>query len=302
MGIVSFSSKTLSALHSHVCSIIDWVICQFPQIRLNFLLKSADGLSPFFLTFWYVGDLTNLISCLLTNQLFTQVILAAFWAAADTILVFQYFLYKEETVQPEGSSLEEGNTVRTSHDHSSESTSGPSSTGGCTGKYTLWEGLTYGMFFLAMAIWIYWYGRFNILRLDNNLGDFYACSVADDLPETFWTRLGEVIAFISMIFYLIGPGMQIVKNLNRRHTFGVSLGFFVLAMGGNSLSCLSMWVFSSTRDYRIGKLPYLISTAIPALMNAFVLAQTAYYKNNTRLEAEKFKSIKAADEKQVEIE
>jgi uncharacterized protein with PQ loop repeat len=56
-----------------------WLCAQLPQVIKNWQLGSCDGLSFPFLVTWLFGDLTNLIGCILTDQLPFQVRCCSCW-------------------------------------------------------------------------------------------------------------------------------------------------------------------------------------------------------------------------------
>ncbi|KAL9594744.1 MAG: hypothetical protein Q9219_006856 [cf. Caloplaca sp. 3 TL-2023] len=76
-----------------ILSIVSWLFAQLPQIIKNYKLKSASGLSIYFLAEWLLGDLTNLLGALLTSQAAWQVVVAAYYVTVDLCLVGQYFWY-----------------------------------------------------------------------------------------------------------------------------------------------------------------------------------------------------------------
>lgn len=75
------------------CSIVSWLFAQLPQIYKNFRLKSASGLSFFFLVQWCIGDTSNLLGAVFSKQATWQVIIAAYYVLVDVALVCQYFWY-----------------------------------------------------------------------------------------------------------------------------------------------------------------------------------------------------------------
>jgi uncharacterized protein with PQ loop repeat len=81
-------SSTLGCL-----SITSWLFAQIPQIFKNYSLQSTSGLSVYFLVEWCLGDTTNLLGCLLTEQAEWQVVVAAYYVCVDVVLVWQYFWY-----------------------------------------------------------------------------------------------------------------------------------------------------------------------------------------------------------------
>ncbi|KAF7363532.1 hypothetical protein MSAN_01009700 [Mycena sanguinolenta] len=75
-------------------SIFCWLGAQFPQIIKNIQLKSCDGLALPFLANWFLGDASNLIGCILTQQLPFQTWLASYFVSVDIVLVGQYLYYE----------------------------------------------------------------------------------------------------------------------------------------------------------------------------------------------------------------
>ncbi|CUA74946.1 hypothetical protein RSOLAG22IIIB_01580 [Rhizoctonia solani] len=82
---------------SHVLALVSsaaWVGAQFPQLWTNYRLQSADGLALPFLANWFAGDTTNLLGCILTNQLPFQTYLATYFVWIDACLLLQYLYYE----------------------------------------------------------------------------------------------------------------------------------------------------------------------------------------------------------------
>ena len=78
-----------------VCSIVAWLFAQLPQIWTNYKLKSASGLSFYFLLEWLAGDLTNLLGAIFTRQASWQIVVAGYYVFVDVALFlqFSYFSY-----------------------------------------------------------------------------------------------------------------------------------------------------------------------------------------------------------------
>lgn len=81
-------SSTLGTL-----SIVSWLFAQLPQIYKNYSLQSTAGLSVFFLVEWCLGDSSNLIGAILTDQAGWQVTIATYYVLVDVVLVYQYYWY-----------------------------------------------------------------------------------------------------------------------------------------------------------------------------------------------------------------
>jgi len=83
---------TLSDVLGYI-SMLSWLFAQFPQLIVNWKLQSAEGLALPFLVNWLIGDLTNLVGCILTHQLPFQTYLASYFCFVDACLISQYAYY-----------------------------------------------------------------------------------------------------------------------------------------------------------------------------------------------------------------
>ncbi|SNX83351.1 uncharacterized protein MEPE_02058 [Melanopsichium pennsylvanicum] len=70
-----------------------WLFAQSPQLYENYRRGSVDGLSPVFLTQWMLGDVTNLIGCVLTQQLPFQIAVATYFCCIDVCIMVQFVYY-----------------------------------------------------------------------------------------------------------------------------------------------------------------------------------------------------------------
>ncbi|ORX39935.1 PQ loop repeat-domain-containing protein [Kockovaella imperatae] len=85
--------ETLSRNFGYL-SICCWLCAQLPQVVKNYRLKSCEGLSLPFLVTWLLGDVGNLVGCVLTDQLPFQTYLAAYFCLVDLSLLYQFFYYR----------------------------------------------------------------------------------------------------------------------------------------------------------------------------------------------------------------
>lgn len=88
---------TWLALLSTTCgvlSIVSWLFAQVPQIIKNFQLRSTSGLSIYFLAEWLLGDMSNLVGSMLTQQASWQIVLATYYCFVDCVLVGQWMWYE----------------------------------------------------------------------------------------------------------------------------------------------------------------------------------------------------------------
>lgn len=106
---LAFISSLLGTL-----SILSWLFAQMPQIYKNYQIKSTAGLSIFFLTEWFLGDLTNLLGAIFTHQAGWQVIVASYYTFVDICLVVQFFWYTYIKREWMGTSLHSSGSSDTS--------------------------------------------------------------------------------------------------------------------------------------------------------------------------------------------
>ncbi|KAL8118528.1 vacuolar lysine transporter YPQ1 isoform X1 [Apium graveolens] len=79
---------------SGMLSLISWGVAEIPQIVTNFRSKSSHGVSLLFLLTWILGDIFNLIGCLLEPvTLPTQYYTALLYTTSTVILVLQCLYY-----------------------------------------------------------------------------------------------------------------------------------------------------------------------------------------------------------------
>ncbi|WWC69377.1 uncharacterized protein I206_103316 [Kwoniella pini CBS 10737] len=94
VSILMDPSRVMIANILGYMSIGCWLCAQLPQVIKNASLKSCEGLALPFLCSWLFGDITNLLGCLLTDQLPFQTYLAIYFCTIDLALVGQYIHYK----------------------------------------------------------------------------------------------------------------------------------------------------------------------------------------------------------------
>ncbi|GLB34871.1 putative repeated motif containing protein [Lyophyllum shimeji] len=90
------STLTASELLGYA-SIGCWLGAQLPQVVENIRRQSCEGLALPFLANWLLGDVSNLVGCILTHQLPFQTYLATYFVFVDCTLVAQYFYYSSRT-------------------------------------------------------------------------------------------------------------------------------------------------------------------------------------------------------------
>lgn len=87
---LAFASTLLGTL-----SIISWLFAQLPQLIKNYRLRTASGLSIWFLVEWCSGDVANLAGAILTGQATWQIIIGAYYCFVDFSLLLQWLWYEQ---------------------------------------------------------------------------------------------------------------------------------------------------------------------------------------------------------------
>ncbi|CAH1759279.1 2941_t:CDS:2 [Entrophospora sp. SA101] len=92
-GSCVYGNREAASLLLGFLSIACWLNAQSPQVITNYKNKSTDGVSIQFLMILLLGDVTNLVGCLLTKQLPFQTYLSMYFCSMDCALFLQYFYY-----------------------------------------------------------------------------------------------------------------------------------------------------------------------------------------------------------------
>lgn len=93
-------------------SLFCWGIAEIPQIITNFKTKSAHGVSLALLLTWVIGDIFNLVGCLLEPvTLPTQFYTALLYTVTTVVLLFQTIYYDYYIRSPKNKGFDAGNEV-----------------------------------------------------------------------------------------------------------------------------------------------------------------------------------------------
>ena len=196
----------------------------------NYRIQSAEGLSPFFLVIWFLGDFSNLGGCLLGNALSetpvcfsTQTIQAIYFLIIDIILCTQWVWYtkfrppptarddEDPLIEDSMTALELTPVGATDHvpvptDSPSEAT--PTGSGDPAPKATM-------LAFLPLLILTF----FTIQSLSFARSSFSAPSQRSLLEEessaenTTGLILAQIVAWVSTVMYLACRVPQIARNV-----------------------------------------------------------------------------------------
>ncbi|KAI0818501.1 PQ loop repeat-domain-containing protein [Irpex lacteus] len=274
--------SSLSDLLGYV-SIGCWLGAQFPQVIENYKRRSVDGLAWPFLVNWLLGDASNLVGCILTNQLPFQTYLAVYFCFVDFSLVGQFLYYRSNTKPKSFPSHTRTTSVASlvgrrslerppthyralSNSHTAESSAQRRSSRASR------KGA--GMVFLSVG------ALFNISPSDH--------PEHEDPPMEY--IIGRISAWICTTLYLTSRLPQIWKNYVRKSVDGLSIALFVFAFLGNFF-----YVASILTSPKLGlpepessaflreSIPYLLGSGGTLMFDVTIVTQSFLYRPKAHL-------------------
>lgn len=96
LGECVVDQKQMAGLILGLMSIGFWLVAQAPQLIMNYKTSNAQSLSLIFLADWLAGDITNLVGCLLTNQVPTQLYTSIYFCVIDSLMLTQKNLLHDQ--------------------------------------------------------------------------------------------------------------------------------------------------------------------------------------------------------------
>ena len=227
----------------------------FSQIHENYVLKSTEGLSIWFIMIWLGGDMFNLVGGLLQGVLLTmvrvhdrsqQINLAGYYCICDLVLIYQWWYYgkyydgglriesqEEEALRPASETTPLlGGRARSFQNRVSQSLGAAKQSvvaffdrmtplQFATFKYSITLG------FVVVTGVVAW---FSADKADLSRKATDALGGGHEHVPLRWDA--QVLGWLSAVLYILSRIPQIFKN---RHTkcAGLSLALFVFAVGGN---------------------------------------------------------------------
>ncbi|CAL6074748.1 Seven_transmembrane protein 1 [Hexamita inflata] len=234
-------------------SICCWIVSFLPQIRMTFLMKRSEALSASFILCLVMGDLFNLISCFLLNQLFTQQILSIIFVSFDAVFIFQHFYFLRPANQKESLST----------------------------KFRLSESIAYAFIVTLIINNVLWGGFHNQFGLQLQESAYSVCKTPEALSsKSAQYIIGNVMAYGSLPMYLASRPGQIIKNFKRKTAVGLSLGMFCTTSTANIAQLISLFSMSQEKSYLIQKIPYILGCCLPAICDMIIVGQWCKYSKN----------------------
>ncbi|KAI8887333.1 PQ-loop-domain-containing protein [Backusella circina FSU 941] len=228
-------------------SIFCWLSAHIPQIKENYKLQSADGLSIYLLFFWLASDLGTLLGCFLNHQMFSQILLQLIFIASDVILISQYVYY--------------GKTKRVKEDPILETVLASSDYGSFSKKTTSATALMGFMLFGMPSRW----------TLANSI-------VAPSSSSGNAISYGLILAWSCVSLDIAARFPQLFKNLKRHSVEGISNLLFICALAGNFSYGASIALHPGRTEKEFSEaFPYMFGSSCTLFLDLLLYAQYVYY-------------------------
>jgi len=247
----------LLGLLSNVC----WFVAQSPQIYLNFKKGKAEGLSFAFLAIWLTGDITNLVGCLLTQQVPTQLITAIYFCVVDSTMMLQWLYYNKM-----------GGAKAKPHFSSR------------VNAFVLPVVAAVGLALPAAAMYAAASGSPDGAAGAQHYGRTLLSAEAVSAVHITATDtrnglIGYIIGSVSGLMYFASRMPQIYQNFQRKSCEGLSPIMFLMAVCGNAFYGCGVLMEGHSTTFILNHLPWLVGSIGTLLFDFTILVQ--YFKYGT---------------------
>ncbi|KFK36620.1 hypothetical protein AALP_AA4G147300 [Arabis alpina] len=280
-----------------IISVITMCVSEIPQIMTNYREKSTEGLSIAFLTTWLVGDIMNLVGCLMdTATLRTQLYTALFHTVTTSLLYVQIIYYGH--IYPR---LNNRRNERIEVERISNISSGSYLAQRMASEPTLEAPLlpenatppsTKSMLCVVSAF--LFIGTFNLPNLISEsktiaLGErdrVFVVGAARNLlqvtsgnvTENQNSKIAIFLGWPMAAIYLGGRLPQICLNMRRGHVEGLNPLMFFIAFVSNIAYVASILVRSVEWSKISPNLPWLVDAGGCVVLDFIILLQFVYYR------------------------
>lgn len=291
LGTCVYGNREAISFLLGYASIACWLNAQLPQIITNYRNKSVEGLSLPFLCNWLLGDVTNMIGCILTNQLPFQIYLSVYFCIVDLGLFFQYFYYAR--LQAQLMTNEEPIEIpRLRRNY----------------NYNTFPARKHqrvsSMVFVVLIFTFRSTSTISSSLSTSPSGHLYSRLLStDDIEPTFVTFLGRLMAWSCTVLYLTSRMPQIWKNYSRRSVEGLSICMFIFAALGNLTYTTSIFAnpkAESDPNYLREAVPYILGSVGTLAFDVTIFLQWCVWRDPERrksisIEGGRYQRIRGRD-------
>ena len=287
-----------------------WGVATFPQIYTNCRRRNADGLDFRFALLWLLADACAAAGSVLTDQTPIMRVTSLWFTSMDIILVLQYVIFEttsqgkleDDTTSEllahdallDGAYADSLQSSTTLDAQNGDNSSGKSEEAeGCSAvrcqTVESRRGATIISMVVVAALVLSTFmpastptsGGASGSSNSSTTGDANICNSERKLSE-FTVMLGNVLCWVSNLTYVFARIPQIWKNFKRGSVEGLSILMFLLGLTANAAYGLSVMLRVSSIDasFWSSTFPYVLSVALTTGTDAFIVAQSCYFKKN----------------------
>uniref|UniRef100_A0A1D1YJG6 Vacuolar integral membrane protein YDR352W n=1 Tax=Anthurium amnicola TaxID=1678845 RepID=A0A1D1YJG6_9ARAE len=286
---ISDNQEAFSVILGYL-TLVCWLNAQLPQLITNYRNKSVEGLSLPFLLNWLLGDITNFLGGILTDQLKFQIYLAAYFCIVDFILFFQYFYYtwyQISTIVEPGEDI----PVRPLSTQSFKD----SILEGARKSYTFPTRKNQShqrLSSMVFAVLLFTFHSTSSISSSFSTSPSYLSTAHDDEmsfsghAKLFFERnsesIGRILAWICTVLYLTSRMPQIWKNYTRRSVEGLSIFMFIFAALGNLSYSTSIFInpsLGTDPKYLRKEVPYILGSIGTLAFDVTILIQWCIFRD-----------------------
>jgi uncharacterized protein with PQ loop repeat len=259
-------------------SLLLWLPALFPQLLYNYRIKTTDALSFAFLFQWLLGDISNLLGCLWTEQLPTQTYTAAYFCFTDLLLLGQYGYYRHWYHRGRAAAQQqaEGEQDRLLADRSNQRRVIPANASSLLSSSKQSS-------FLIAAISVLALSHVSIAASSPPSSPSPSLPVCNASAALSLSQVvaGCVLSWLSGLLYFTSRFPQILHNFRRRSVSGLSLTLFILSIAANASYGASVLLrvnggWTEAKFLR-ATLPFLLGSVGTICLDIIILTQSACY-------------------------